>query len=206
MTQHAAKMYCEWLSAKTGHYYRLPTEAEWEYACRAGTTTAYSFGDDTTKLDEYGWFYENSVERYHKVAQKKPNAWGLFDMHGNVAEWCIDKHSPDFYAASKLGEVPVNPVNIPTTEYPRIARGGSWIDDAPVLRSASRIASSDEWKRQDCNLPKSVWYTTDSQHVGFRIVRPLTPPSAEERKAKTYDAILPSDARESLTRLPGNVK
>lgn len=200
MTQHAAKKYCEWLSAKTGHYYRLPTEAEWEYACRAGTTTAYSFGDDPSKLGDYAWFFDNASEKYQQVGQKKPNPWGLYDIHGNVSEWCIDKYDPDFYATFKKGEIPVNPVNVPSTEYPRVARGGSWDDDAPILRSASRIPSSDEWKIQDPNLPKSVWYMTDALHVGFRVVRPRTPPSAEERKARTYDGILPTDARENPNR------
>lgn len=201
MTQHAAKMYCQWLSAKTGHYYRLPTEAEWEYACRAGTTTPYSFGDSADDIDEYAWYYENANEKYQKVGKKKPNPWGLHDMHGNVSEWCLDKYEADFYnSLAAMDGVQTNPVCIPSTEYPRVARGGSWDDDADVLRSAARVSSSPEWKVQDPNLPKSVWYMTDALQVGFRVIRPLNPPSAEERAARFYDPILPTDAREKSNR------
>ncbi len=149
MTHLAAKTFCEWLSAKTGRYYRLPTEAEWEYACRAGTTTAYSFGDDAADLDDYGWFFDNSSEKYQKVGKKKPNPWGLYDMHGNVSEWTLDQYSADFYAKSKELGVAKNPLNNPKTEYPISVRGGSWNDDPEILRSAARIASHPDWKRQD---------------------------------------------------------
>lgn len=200
MTQHGAKRYCEWLTAKTGHYYRLPSEAEWEYACRAGTSTAYSFGDDPAKLGDHAWFFDNSDERYQKVGKKKPNPWGLHDMHGNVAEWVLDKYEPDFYQKFSLDKAELNPVCIPDLEYPRIVRGGSWDDDAPALRSAARLGSNEDWKQQDPNLPQSAWYLTDAQGVGFRIIRPLRVPSAEERQTRHYNAIVPPDVKEKVGR------
>ena len=184
MTQLAAKMYCKWLSAKTGYYYRLPTEAEWEYACRAGTKTAFSFGDDPADLDDYGWHYGNSDDKYHKVGQKKPNPWGLYDMHGNVAEWVLDQYTKDGYAQF-AGKSLKNPILTPKKIDPRTVRGGSWFDDADRARSAARTGSSLDWKAQDPQIPQSVWYLTDAEWVGFRVVRPLRKPSAEE--AMKYD-------------------
>jgi len=180
MTQHAARTYCRWLSAKTGRYYRLPTEAEWEYACRAGTQTAYYFGDDASELGSYAWFDANSDEAYHSVGLKKPNPWGLYDMHGNVAEWVLDQYIPDFYS-SQSANPSSPPLAIPTELYPRVVRGGSWEDEAPMLRSAARKGSSEDWKEQDPQIPQSIWYHTDAQGVGFRIVRPLLEPSEEEK-------------------------
>lgn len=179
MTQHAANKYCQWLSAKTGHFYRLPTEAEWEYACRAGTTTAYSFGDDASKIGEYAWFEGNSDFKYQKVGKKKPNPWGLYDMHGNVTEWCLDAYSPDTYKQG-AGKVVDNPWVFGIKPYPHVARGGSWDDTPDKLRSSTRRASSAAWKIQDPQLPKSIWYHTDAQFLGFRIVRPLKTPTPEE--------------------------
>ena len=185
MTQLAAKAYCEWLTEKTGHYYRLPTEAEWEYACRAGTTTAYSWGDDPAEIDEYAWYYENADDQYQKIGKKKPNPWGLYDMHGNVAEWCLDQYVEDFYASPAATEE--FPVAVPMTLYPRVVRGGSWYDDPDRLRSAAREKSDPTWKIQDPQLPQSMWYHTDATFVGFRVVRPLTPPSEETiQKLKLY--------------------
>lgn len=182
MTQHAARMYCKWLSAKTGRYYRLPTEAEWEYACRAGTTTAYSFGDDVSQLDEYAWHKGNSEKTYHDVGLKKPNPWGLYDMHGNVAEWTLDQYIPDAYTKRK--DITRNPLAIPNTLYPRIVRGGGW-DDAPnMLRSAVREGSDESWKEQDPQIPQSIWYHTDAQGLGFRVVRPLVEPTDAEKEAR----------------------
>ncbi len=178
MTQHAANKYCEWLSAKTGHFYRLPTEAEWEYACRAGTTNAYSFGDDRAKLPGYAWFYENSYSKYQKVGRKKPNPWGLYDMHGNVAEWCLDQYDPTFYL--QQADAPsVNPWNKATQPYPHVVRGGSWNDDPEQLRSAARAKSDKSWKT-DPTLPPTFWYMDQAQIVGFRMVRPLKVPTADE--------------------------
>jgi formylglycine-generating enzyme required for sulfatase activity len=155
MTDHAARTFCKWLTAKTGRYYRLPTEAEWEYACRAGTRTAYSFGDAPEQLGEYAWHQGNSEGRYHDVGQKKPNPFGLYDMHGNVAEWCLDQYLPDAYSRLE-GPAARNPLVIPLREYPRVVRGGGWDDEAPRLRSAAREGSSLEWKQQDPQDPQSI--------------------------------------------------
>jgi formylglycine-generating enzyme required for sulfatase activity len=174
ITHHSAMEYCRWLSAKTGKLYRLPTEAEWEYACRAGTKTAYSFGDDAEKIGEYAWFVENA-EKPQPVGKKKPNPWGLYDMHGNVSEWCIDLYVPAIYSTFAKTEPARGPVVLPTAkEYPYVARGGSWDDDADRLRSGARLASNPEWSVQDPQRPQSIWWHTDATFVGFRIVRAVT--------------------------------
>jgi len=183
MTQHAARKYCEWLSAKTGFFYRLPTEAEWEYACRAGTQTAYSFGDTADELEKYAVFIDNSDDQYDEVGTKEPNPWGLYDMHGNVSEWVLDQHAPETYS-KRVGAEVANPLVIPKTLYPRVVRGGGWDNDAEKLRSAARIASDPSWKEQDPQIPQSIWYHTDALSVGFRIVRPLNEPTDEEKAAK----------------------
>jgi formylglycine-generating enzyme required for sulfatase activity len=192
MTQLAAKMYCKWLSAKTGRYYRLPTEAEWEYACRAGTTTAYSFGDDPDDLDDYGWYYDNSDDKYQKVGQKEPNPWGLHDMHGNVAEWVLDGYSSEGYK-SLAGKSWKNPMVPPKGIFGQVVRGGSWFDDADRLRSAARGFSQEDWKAQDPQIPQSIWYMTDADYVGFRIVRPLRAPTPKEAERYDVDEIQKRD-------------
>ncbi|GAA5118901.1 formylglycine-generating enzyme family protein [Luteolibacter yonseiensis] len=178
MTQHAAGKFCEWLSEQTGHFYRLPTEAEWEYACRAGTTTAWSFGDDAAQLPDYAWFADNSEFQYQKVGKKKPNPWGLHDMHGNVAELVLDQYLPDSYAKFKDGES--NPWVPAPLRYPTVVRGGHWDADAVMLRSAARLASSKDWKVIDPQIPKSIWFFTSAPWLGFRVVRPLKTPPVEE--------------------------
>ncbi|NNE92179.1 MAG: formylglycine-generating enzyme family protein, partial [Verrucomicrobiales bacterium] len=177
MTQHAANKFCQWLSAQTGHFYRLPTEAEWEYACRAGTDGPFHCKPE--ELGDYAIFDPTQIRTgYEKVGTRKPNPWGLYDMHGNVMEWVIDGYSEKTYEGRKDGLI--NPIDWPTSLYPRVARGGSWYDPAEELRSARRIFSDEAWKVLDPQLPKSIWYHTDAHWLGFRIVRPLKTPSAEE--------------------------
>jgi len=181
LTQLSAKSYCVWLTERTGQYYRLPSEAEWEYACRAGTTTAYHFGDDPADLDDYAWHYDNGDATYHPVGTKKPNPWGLYDMHGNVAEWTLDHYEADFYSKFQDVKVAEFPLCVPQgDEYPRVTRGGSWNDEAPFLRSAARVPSSSDLKIQDPQLPQSRWYLTDATHLGFRVIRPFKRNTPEE--------------------------
>lgn len=174
ITHHAAMEYCRWLSAKTGKTYRLPTEAEWEWACRAGTTTPYFFGSDPDKLGEYAWYDENADETTHKVGSKKPNPWGLYDIYGNVSEWCLDHYDPEYYKKFPLDKASLQPVFIPThRRYSHVVRGGSWLDYAEDCRSAARQGSSEEWLKRDPQDPKSIWWMTDADFVGFRVVRPV---------------------------------
>jgi formylglycine-generating enzyme required for sulfatase activity len=185
MTHHAANKYCQWLSAQTGHYYRLPTEAEWEYAARAGSKTAYFWGDDVSQLGEYAWYFDNAPNyQYAKLGQKKPNPWGLFDIYGNVVEWCLDQYDAEGYAGwngqTKGSALDARQFWPSKTPYPHVVRGGSYDDDPDMCRSSFRRGSEPEWKATDPQLPKSIWYHTDAKWLGFRIVRPLEIPSAEE--------------------------
>ena len=177
MTQFAAKQYTKWLSGITGEQYRIPTEAEWEYAARAGTATAFSFGDDPSLIEEYAWTSDNSDYQTHEVGSLKPNPWGLHDMHGNVGEWVLDEYIADHYASLENGVTAAEAVAWPTQLYPRAIRGGSWLASAEDCRSAARQASDDpEWTLSDPSLPTSPWWFTEeaATGVGFRIVRPLT--------------------------------
>lgn len=187
MTQYAAKQYTKWLSLMTGHFYRLPTEAEWEYACRAGTKTAYHFGDDAAQFKQFGWSNDNIDEDGQTdVGQKKPNPWGLYDMHGNVWEWTLDGYTDDGYAKNAGKTLTVwEAVNWPDKAYPRVLRGGSWEFGPDRCRCSARLASHDEdWKEYDPNLPLSPWwFTTDpARGVGFRIVRGLEMPEEKLRE------------------------
>lgn len=185
MSTYSALVFCKWLSTVTGRFYRLPTEAEWEYAAKAGTHTAYSFGDDVSKLGEYAVYYENSDNNYAKVGTKLPNPWGLYDMHGNVAEWTLDEYKAD--ALATTGNT--NPWVQPTVIHPRVVKGGSWDDDAKDLRSSARYASSIGLQKSDPQIPKSFWWYTDSNFIGFRLMSPTIQPSEEEQK-KFWQTVL----------------
>jgi len=170
ISYHAAMEFTRWLSSVTGKVYRLPTEAEWEYACQAGTTTAYSFGNDPAGLDAHGWYADNSDFQPRPVGGKEPNPWGLHDLHGNVMEFCLDHYDPEAYAGAEAGAAA--PVVLPTEKrYPHVVRGGSWDDDPPALRCAARYQSSPNWSKRDPQQPKGIWWHTDAPYVGFRVVR-----------------------------------
>ena len=203
MSQYAARQYTKWLSKKTGHFYRLPTEAEWEYACRAGTTTAYSFGDDIKQLGDYGWNLDNSEKdangSYREVGTKKPNAWGLYDMHGNVANFCIDGYAKDWYKQYEGKTVKaMDIINWPKTQYGRVIRGGSWNTEPEACRSASRMATTDKMNVKDPQFPQSPHWLSDGFWLGFRIVRPVKEPT-EAEKHKFWD-VDDEDTAEILKR------
>lgn len=188
MTQFAAKQYTKWLSLISEDFYRLPTEAEWEYACRAGTNTAYYFGNDSSNLKEYAWFGSNAGEERHAVGKLIPNPWGLHDMYGNVAEWVLDRYDKDGYRHVEAGSTVTSQQAFrqPTQTYPRVVRGGSFELERENCRSASRLGSNKDWGMGDPCYPKSPWWYTTSpaSGVGFRLLRPLTVPvTREERNA-----------------------
>ena len=180
MSHHTAMKYCEWLSTKTGRTYRLPTEAEWEYACRAGSADRYPFGTDSEKLDDYAWTARNSATDIHPkgcthpVGKKRPNAWGLHDMLGNVMEWCLDEYDAEFYESLPWDQTPLGPVNLPgKRQYPHVVRGGSFRSPPADCRCASRIRSDKSWNKADPGEPQSIWWVVPGNRVGFRVVRPV---------------------------------
>ncbi|AMV21866.1 Serine/threonine-protein kinase pkn1 [Planctomyces sp. SH-PL14] len=186
MTQYAAKQYSKWISLTYGVQYRLPTEAEWEYACRAGSAAAYTYGNDPARLAEFAHFAGTSKGTGpRKVALGTPNAFGLYDMHGNVAEWTLDEYFDTGYEFLK-GKADLTPTTafvLPKQEWPRVVRGGSWENEAVDCRSASRLDSNmEKWKETDPNLPKSPWWMTNDpvRGVGFRLIRPLKEVPREE--------------------------
>ena len=206
MTQFAARQYTKWLSGLSSRFYRLPLESEWEYACRAGTTTPWSNGSETDSLDAVAWFADNSDETTHPVGEKEPNAWGLHDMHGNVGEWVLDQLAPEGYARQAALPQPVPEAAAavwPTSLSPRVVRGGSYYDEPPQCRSAARRGSEDlPWKDVDPNLPKSPWWYTEEPAlgVGMRVVRPLAVPDVATRR-RWGDADIDSIRADTADRL-----
>ena len=150
MTQLSALQFCKWLSDKTGEFYRLPTEAEWEYACNAGSTEPYFYGKQKGKLKNYAWFEKNSEKRTHPVGMLEPNPWGLYDMYGNVQEWTLDQYEADAY--TKLNQD--NLWILPSSLHPRSVRGGAYNSPAEDCRTANRIESDLDWKKEIHKYPR----------------------------------------------------
>lgn len=179
MSQRTAIMYCKWLYQKTKIFYRLPTEAEWEYACKAGTNTAYFFGNNAADLDKYAWYEKNSENTFHKVGKKLANPWGLYDMIGNMTEWTLDHY--DATAFEKVNNEQLL-IGANDAKYPKTLKGGSFLDSAIELRSSKRFHSDPIWNRRDPQIPKSKWWLTEAKQVGIRLVRPFLEPTEEEIK------------------------
>jgi formylglycine-generating enzyme required for sulfatase activity len=137
--------------------FRLPTEAEWEYACRAATITAYYTGEGEGALKEAGWYNGNAGGKTHPVGQKKPNAWGLYDMHGSVWEWVEDRYGDKYYAASPPADPPG-----PTTGNERVLRGGSWGDGPGSCRSACRLRGHSGGRGHECGFRVRLDFVADA--------------------------------------------
>jgi formylglycine-generating enzyme required for sulfatase activity len=172
--------YCEWISRKTGKFYRLPTEAEWEYACRGGAETRYFFGNDAKDLGDYAWFAGNSKEKTQDAGQKKPNPFGLYDMLGNVMEYCLGSYTKDYSDFKPVGE-------LPKRNEKGVLRGGSFLDPPDRLRCASRQPVLAKWNERNPQRPVGAWWFTDGYMCGLRVVRPV---KQEERPT------LPKDPKE----------
>jgi formylglycine-generating enzyme required for sulfatase activity len=181
MSQFGALMYCKWLYQKTGIFFRLPTEAEWEYACRAGTNSTYYFGNDPSLLYQYAWYLDNSDEKYQKVGLKKPNPWGLYDILGNLMEWTLDHYEPERYKVLADNALE-NIMPAKAAKYPKALRGGSYEEGSEELRVATRFHSDPNWNKRDPQIPKSKWWLTEGKNVGFRLLQPQNQPSPEEVK------------------------
>ena len=169
-----AVTYCKWLSNKTGKKYRLPTEAEWEYACRAGTTNIFGFGNDPDQLKDFAWYKDNTDAKPNEAAKKKPNAWGLYDMLGNVREWVYDFYSPAAYKEAVEKNQTTNPLG-PSDGKVHVARSGAYDSNTKELRCAARAYEEDWWRMNDPQMPKSKWWLPQMDFIGFRVARSIEP-------------------------------
>lgn len=163
-TWHNAMTFCRWLSVRTGKNYRLPTEAEWEYAARAGSKSPFGVADSEEGLKDYGWFTDNADMEPHAVGTKKPNAWGIYDMQGNVREWVQDLYSPTAYTL----DIKANPAG-PEDGKVHVARGGFYDSPAGELRCAARAFEETWWRMNDPQIPKSKWWLPQIDSIGFRV-------------------------------------
>ncbi|NQT85469.1 formylglycine-generating enzyme family protein [bacterium] len=169
MTWLNAMIFCKWLRKKTGKHYRLPTEAEWEHACRAGARTPYLSGDDPDAMEDHAWYEDTFDEGTEEAAKKKPNAFGLFDMQGNVREWVYDFYSPTAYAAQGVSRY-AN-AGGPAKGKVHVARGGAYDSSIDELRSAARFFETEWWRAGDPQEPKSRWWLPKRTFIGFRVAR-----------------------------------
>jgi sulfatase modifying factor 1 len=170
MTWHNANNFCLWLSKKTGKKYRLPTEAEWEYACRAGTSSVFGSTDDPEEMKDYAWYEVTADSETSEVGKKKRNAFGLYDMSGNVREWVSDFYSPTAYKDTAQKSPAVNPKGPKTGEL-RVARGGDYSCSLGELRCAARHLEQKWWRMGDPQIPKSIWWLPEMDIIGFRVAR-----------------------------------
>jgi formylglycine-generating enzyme required for sulfatase activity len=170
MTWHNAMTFCRWLSKKTGKVYRLPTESEWEYACRAGTTNVFGFGNAPEKIGDFAWYEATADSENSEVGKKKTNAWGLYDMSGNVREWVYDFYSPTAYKEAARKSPAVNPKG-PKTGKVHVARGGDYNSSVEELRCAARAFEEKWWRSGDPQIPKSKWWLPEMDFIGFRVAR-----------------------------------
>jgi formylglycine-generating enzyme required for sulfatase activity len=163
VTPLSASRFCQWLSARTGRFYRLPTEQEWEVSALAGAESTYFFGENVDELNEYAWMSENADRTYHPVGEKKPNMYGLYDVYGNVAEWALRKK-----------------MDITEEKFIPVLKGGGYHMPAKEINTQVILTPKSAWKERDPQFPRSKWWYTDAGFAGFRIVSPeKTPPESE---------------------------
>jgi formylglycine-generating enzyme required for sulfatase activity len=180
MQPYTAIAYCKWLYKKTGVFYRLPTEAEWEYAAKCGKKAVFQENVTVTNIKNYVWFIGNSEAKYHQVAKKLPNKWGLYDMMGNVAEWTMDMYDVKYFEKLKIYNSGGFFVKRNNFKSFHTAKGGGFKSSINELRPSDRMPQTENWNRRDPQIPRSKWWLTDGDYVGFRIVKPALQPTKEE--------------------------